>query len=279
MFNNLDIFDVIFSIQEKITDNDFIQLNNHIKKLIDYNNSLKTNNDYNYYNDNYNDDDNYNINNIKDKITDDEFINLNDKINKIIYEIDELISNDNFYDYYNDNIYYEDNTFIRIEQTNTVCRCCETWIYPNIENCNYINNFCLNSNEELIKCENFNKLLKDIPLLKNLFEKQDLKFTEESIDKDYDKQYIYMIIKILLNFIENLTIKKDKIIIFYIMYDFLLKNIRFLIDNKIFTINVLNKLNEFIKDSDFILYANEFSINYNIWIEIIKNILPNYASQ
>ena len=266
MLDHLDIFNDIFSIQDKLTDNDFLELNNYIKFLIDENNELRINNyyynDINYY---------YDINILKNKLTDNEFINLNNKINIIISENNSLLANNNFYDYYNNYVSYEDNIII-FEHTNLLCRCCDSWIYPNINNINYINYFCLNSKEELIKCKNFNKLLKDFPLLKNLFEKQDIQFTENIINKNYDKKYIIMIIKIFLSFIEYFNDKKDKIIIFFVMYDFLLKNIRFIIDNEIFKIAVFNKLNECIEDREFILYTNEYNINYNKWLEIIKNI-------
>ena len=41
MSDHIDIFNLIYSIKEKISDNDFLELNNKIQKLIQENNELR----------------------------------------------------------------------------------------------------------------------------------------------------------------------------------------------------------------------------------------------
>jgi len=112
-----------------------------------------------------------------------------------------------------------------------------------------------------------------LPLLENLFQKIDLPFAEEPTYNKYIKEEYSLIIKILLLFIEKFTEKKSKSIIVFVIYDFMIKNINFMKDNKIYATICLKKCEELLKDCEHQQIALEYNINYIRWIDIIKSII------
>lgn len=182
---------------------------------------------------------------LKDKLTDNEFLILNNKIKDLIDENNIL-----------NNI--------------TKCYCCDYWKYPNINN-NF--KFCFDSIYKLKKCENFIKISNDIPQLKNIITKQNIPFIENPIYISYDKDYIIMMINIFIFLNDCLEYKYHKIIINLALYDFLIRNMNFLIDNEKFSNACIKKFNEYLEDDDFIKVVNEYNINYNKWKEILNETI------
>jgi hypothetical protein len=127
----------------------------------------------------------------------------------------------------------------------------------------------------LKKCNNFKKLYLHVPLLGFLFEKTDLQFIEESINEEYNKNYIINIINILLCLPNKISDKEYKIIFSLILFDFIMKNIKFLINNNNFAKVVILKFEEFLKDSDYILIIKKFNIDYVKWYEIMSDAIEN----
>jgi len=156
-----------------------------------------------------------------------------------------------------------------------ICSCSTRWIFPdsyrvtdNLTTC-----FCLESLEKMQNCENFKKLMEKLPLLENIFHKIDLPFVEEGIYQEYVKQDYTMICKILLFIVEKMFIKRNKIIITLVMYDFIIKNANFLKDYQRYAIATSNKFEELLTDSDFISIALEYSINCAKWLDIMKSTI------
>lgn len=237
MSEHIDIFNDIYSIKDKISDSDFLELNNKIQKLIQENKKLKES---------------------------------QTRIIKIVsrrYSSSEEESDED----------YEDVEDISQEMTQNssrhICNCSIRWNFPDIatkpsdEMSNY---FCLESDEKMRDCENFKKLLDLLPLLQNLFDKIDLPFIEEPIDQEYEKDFIILILRTLLSIIEKTNGKRKKSIITIVMFDFILKNINFLNDYDRYANSVYRKFDNFLKDPEYIDLMNEFNVNYTKWLDIFK---------
>jgi len=218
---------------------------------------------------------------IKDDITDGKFLILSNKIRNLIQENKnlkkKLSKKGKIVDYVSE-INQETPVIIHeielvIQQQ--ICSCSTRWIFPdsyrvtdNLTTC-----FCLESLEKMQNCENFKKLMEKLPLLENIFHKIDLPFVEEGIYQEYVKQDYTMICKILLFIVEKMFIKRNKIIITLVMYDFIIKNANFLKDYQRYAIATSNKFEELLTDSDFISIALEYSINCAKWLDIMKSTI------
>ena len=220
---------------------------------------------------------------IKDDITDGKFLILNNKIKNLIQENKnlkkKLSKKGKIVDYVSE-INQETPVIIHeielvIQQQ--ICSCSTRWIFPdsyrvtdNLTSC-----FCLETLEKMHNCENFKKLMEKLPLLENIFHKIDLPFVEEGIYQEYVKQDYTMICKILLFILEKMFIKRNKIIITLVMYDFIIKNANFLKDYQRYAIATSNKFEELLTDSDFISIALEYSINCAKWLDIMKSTISH----
>lgn len=255
MNEHLDIFNDIYAIKDKISDNDFLELNNKLQKLIQENNQLKEKK--------------------KGQRRRRMILIPSRSNNRILPSIlrEFIIEQDD-----EENINSQENE--QIEERG--CRCREIWSFQNyidydvdLSKC-----FCFGSDESLKRCENFILLVQELPLLENLFEKKDIPFVEEPINSEYNKKDIIRVAKVLLELIDNISDKKRKSIIAFIMYDYYIRNIRFVIDYKRFAKATYNKLEQLIREEpDFITYAQEYNVNYKKWQEIFKNIVDSHEQQ
>ena len=211
---------------------------------------------------------------IKDDITDGKFLILNNKIKNLIQENKNLKKKLSKKGKIVDNVpvIIHEIEFVIQQQ---ICSCSTRWIFPdsyrvtdNLTSC-----FCLETLEKMHNCENFKKLMEKLPLLENIFHKIDLPFVEEGIYQEYVKQDYTMICKILLFILEKMFIKRNKIIITLVMYDFIIKNANFLKDYQRYAIATSNKFEELLTDSDFISIALEYSINCAKWLDIMKSTI------
>ena len=192
---------------------------------------------------------------IKDSITDGQFLTLNNKLQKIIRE----------------------NKNLRKSLSNYVCCCSMRYVFPDIFN--LIENdlsefFCVQSYERLANCENFKRLVDKFPHLENIFRRIDLLFTEEPIYQEYVKDEVVLISEILLFLVKKVYEKKDKAIITFVLYDFMIKNVNFMKDYQFYTKLLISKFEELLEDREYIEVALEYNINYTKWLDIMKsNIL------
>ena len=115
--------------------------------------------------------------------------------------------------------------------------------------------------------------MEKLPLLENIFHKIDLPFVEEGIYQEYVKQDFTNIGKILLFLVEKISNKRNRIIITLVMYDFIIKNTKFLIDYQRYAIATSNKFEELLTDSDFISVALEYNIDCARWLDIMKSTI------
>jgi hypothetical protein len=158
-----------------------------------------------------------------------------------------------------------------IEETsdNTPCDCCSRFTYPddfpisgNHET--YSQMFC--HGMKIFDCENFRRLCEDYPLFNNLIESQNEPFVERETYGPYDSPKVKMVFSIILSLNDMLDFKRHKIIITLILFDFAMKNIKFIADNSQTLGKVAHeKLIYFMYDEEFMNIAEEFNINLDNW--------------
>jgi hypothetical protein len=191
---------------------------------------------------------------IKDNITDGQFLTLNNKVKNLIQENKEL----------------------RQSLSNYVCCCSTRYVFP--EMFNLIENdmsdfFCVKSNERIANCENFKRLMERFPHLENIFRRIDLPFTEETIYQEYVKDEVILISEILLFLVKKVSEKKDKAIITFVLYDFMIKNVNFMKDYQFYTKLLISKFEGLLADEEYIPIALEYNINYTKWLDIMKSTI------
>lgn len=194
---------------------------------------------------------------IRYNITDGQFLTLNNKLQKIIRENKEL----------------------RQSLSNYVCCCSTRYVFPDIFNLieNDISEFfCVQSYERLANCENFERLMERFPHLENIFRRIDLPFTEEPIYQEYIKDEVILISEILLFLVKKVSEKKEKAVITFVLYDFMIKNVNFMKDYQFYTKLLISKFEGLLSDEEYIAFALEYNVNYTRWLEIMKStIVPD----
>ncbi len=272
--NHIDIFDNIFAIKDKISDNEFLEINNKLQRLIEENNELRRYNNTLIKNGRMprgmrlilvprNRENNEDSSESEELVDSDESEELVDSD-----ESEELVDSEAL-----ENAVQSDE----FEGNNTnICTCGGRYIFTDImllPDDGFTNFFCLDTEEKMRNCQNFRKLLDFFPLLENLYNKIDLPFIEEQIEQEYTKSVIVRKMRILLSIIEKQQDRMKKAIVSFVMYDFLIRNIRFMKDNNRFAISCLKKLEELISEEEYRQLAQEYNVNYRIWHEILKSVV------
>lgn len=158
-----------------------------------------------------------------------------------------------------------------IEETHedTLCTCTSRFSYPEDFPISgsyrtYSQMFCRGM--RIFECENFKRLCEEHPLLNNLIERQNMPFADRETYATYDSPKVKMFFSILLSLNDMLAFKRHKIIVVFNLFDFAVKNIQFLTDNKeSFGQVAYDKLIFLMLDHEFIEMAKEFNINLENW--------------
>lgn len=194
---------------------------------------------------------------IKDNITDGQFLSLNNKVRELVRENKEL----------------------RQSLSNYVCCCSMRYVFPDMFN--LIENdlsefFCVKSNERIANCENFKRLMEKFPHLENIFRRIDLPFAEEPIYQEYVKDEVVLISQILLFLVKKVSEKKDRAIISFVLYDFMIKNANFMKDYQFYTKLLVSKFERLLEDEEYIAFVLEYNVSYTKWLDIMKStIVPD----
>ena len=191
---------------------------------------------------------------IKDSITDGQFLTLNNKLQKIIRE----------------------NKDLRQSLSNYVCCCSTRYVFPDMFNLieNDISEFfCVHSYLRIENCENFRRLMEKFPHLENIFRRIDLPFAEEPIYQEYVKDEIILASEILLFLIKKVYEKKDRAIISFVLYDFMIKNVNFMKDYQFYTKLLVSKFEGLLEDEEYIAFALEYNVSYTRWLDIMKSTI------
>lgn len=191
---------------------------------------------------------------IKDSITDGQFLTLNNKLQKIIRE----------------------NKDLRQSLSNYVCCCSTRYVFPDMFNLieNDISDFfCVHSYLRIANCENFKRLMEKFPHLENIFRRIDLPFAEEPIYQEYIKDEVILISQILLFLVKKVSEKKDRAIISFVLYDFMIKNVNFMKDYQFYTKLLVSKFEGLLEDEEYIAFALEYNVSYTRWLDIMKSTI------
>ena len=164
----------------------------------------------------------------------------------------------------------DDHSDSEIEETpdSSPCECLSKFRYPDEfppmdTHQTYRQMFC--PGIKILECENFKLFCEDYPLMYNLFEKQNMPFTDRETYSSYVSLNMKMIFSIFLTFNNVFDYKRHKIITTFVLYDFALRNIQFLFDNNQLARLSYDKFVSFIVDVEFIQIADEFDINVENW--------------
>jgi hypothetical protein len=238
-----EIFDLIYSIQSKISSQEYLFLMNTSQKLVQKINDLKQEEMSEIYD--------------SSSIDSDRILERN-----ISMSADEEIEE---------------------TSDDTPCDCASRFVYPDDfpmygNHQTYTQMFC--HGIRIFECENFKRLCYEYPLLNNLIEYQNMPFADSETYGPYDSPKVKMVFSILLSLNDMLDFKRHKIIISLILFDFTMKNIQFIADNPETLGKVSHeKLTFFMYDEEFISIAEEFNIKLENWrLAIERAIAPPVAN-
>jgi hypothetical protein len=220
------------------------------------------------------------IDSIQSKISSDEYLKLMNTAQKLVQKIKDseqeeeemsVISDSSSTDGYQNPMSDSSSDDDEIEETSdyTPCDCASRFAYPDDFPINgnyqtYRQMFC--SGIGIFECENFKRLCEEYPLLHNLTELQNMPFANSETYAQYDSPKVKMIFSIFISLNDMFAFKRHKIIITLILYDFTMKNIQFIADNRVLFGRVAyDKFISFMYEPEFPEIAEEFNINLENW--------------
>jgi hypothetical protein len=158
-----------------------------------------------------------------------------------------------------------------IEETSddTPCTCVSRFAYPEDfptsgSHRTYSQMFCRGIN--IFQCENFKRLCEEYPLINNLIEQQNMPFADSETYAPYESPKVKMVFSLFITLNDMFDYRRHKIIISLILFDFAMKNIQFIADNRdSFGQVAYHKFISFMYEEDFPEIAEEFNINLDNW--------------
>lgn len=172
---------------------------------------------------------------------------------------------------YERNISMSSDSNSEIEETSNhiPCDCVSRFAYPedfpisgNYQT--YSQMFC--HGMRIFECENFRRLCEEYPLINNLIEQQNIPFSNSETYGPYESCKVKMFFSLFITLNEIFNYRRHKIIISLVLFDFAMKNIQFITDNRLsFGKVAYDKLISFMYEEDFPEIAEEFNINLENW--------------
>lgn len=158
-----------------------------------------------------------------------------------------------------------------IEETSddTPCDCLSRFVFPEDfptsgSHRTYSQMFC--HGIRIFQCENFKRLCEEYPLINNLIEHQNMPFADSETYAPYESPKVKMVFSLLITLNDMLDYRRHKIIISLILFDFAMKNIQFIADYRVsFGQVAYDKFISFMYEDDFPNIAEEFNINLENW--------------
>jgi hypothetical protein len=225
------------------------------------------------------------IDSIQSKITSQEYLVLMNTAKELVEEIEDgeqaeisAISDSESNDgdqarIYERNIPMSDSSSSdsEIEETSddTPCTCVSRFAYPEDfptsgSHRTYSQMFCRGIN--IFQCENFKRLCEEYPLINNLIEQQNMPFADSETYAPYESPKVKMVFSLFITLNDMFDYRRHKIIISLILFDFAMKNIQFIADNRdSFGQVAYHKFISFMYEEDFPEIAEEFNINLDNW--------------
>jgi hypothetical protein len=216
---------------------------------------------------------------IQSKISSDEYLKLMKTAQQLVQKIKDsepeeeemsVISDSSSTDGYQNPMSDSSSDDDEIEETSyTQCDCASKFAYPgdfprneNYQTYHYM--FCRGIG--IFECENFKRLREEYPLLHNLTEVQNMPFANRETYAPYDLHKVNMIFSIFISLSDMFAFKRHKIIITLILYDFAMKNIKYIEDDRdSFGRVAYDKFIFFMYEPEFLEIAEEFNIDLDNW--------------
>lgn len=239
------IFDLIDSIQSKVSSQEYLDLMNTAQQLVQQINDLEQEEEIS-------------------EVSDSSSIS-NEDINAQMSDSDS-------------------NSQIEESSNYMPCDCVSRFAYPDDfpmsgNTQTYSQMFC-RGEARILECENFKRLCEEHPLLNNLIERQNMPFADRETYAPYDSPKVKMFFSLFISLNDIFYFKRYKIIISLILFDFGMKNIQFMADHP----QSLGKVSHekfifFMYDEDFIEIAEELNINLDNWrLALERAIAPPVAN-
>ena len=172
-----------------------------------------------------------------------------------------------------------------IEETSddTPCDCLSRFVFPEDfptsgSHRTYSQMFC--HGIQIFQCDNFKRLCEEYPLINNLIEHQNMPFADSETYAPYESPKVKMVFSLLITLNDMLDYRRHKIIISLILFDFAMKNIQFIADHRIsFGQVAYDKFISFMYEEDFPTIAEEFNINLENWrLALERAVAPPVAN-
>jgi hypothetical protein len=219
---------------------------------------------------------------IKSKISSEEYLKLMNTAQKLVQKIkdgeqaeisaiSDSASNDGGRIYVSNDRYDRSSSEDEIEEISddTPCTCVSRFSYPEDfptsgSHRTYSQMFCRGNN--IFQCENFKRLCHEHPLINNLIEQQNIPFADIETYAPYESPKVKTIFSLFITLNEIFDLRRHKIIISLILFDFAMKNIQFIADHRnSFGRVSYHKFISFMYEEDFPEIAEEFNINLDNW--------------
>lgn len=231
------------------------------------------------------------IDSIQSKISSQEYVDLMNTAQQLVQKIRDseqeeemsVISDSSSTDGYQ-NPMSDSSSDDEIEETSdTPCDCASRFAYPddfprNGNYQTYRQMFCRGIG--IFECENFKRLCEEYPLLHNLIERQNYSFADSETYAPYDSSKMNMFFSIFISLNDMFAFKRHKIIITLILFDFAMKNIKYIADHRdLFGRVAYDKFISFMYEPEFLEIAEEFNINLDNWrLALERAIAPPVAN-
>jgi len=159
-----------------------------------------------------------------------------------------------------------------VPQNEVHCHCRRTLNDDNLEEGNLFSFLCLSSPENMRECINMNILCEKFPLLKNLYEKQNIPFVTTPDLREYNREEFVSNCRILLNMMGKLIGEKNKSIAVFVIFSYVFENFQMVIDSPEFRDVIRNRMEDILNSEIFSLTAAEFDIDYMSWKRSIDDL-------
>jgi len=233
------------------------------------------------------------IDSIQSKISSEEYLNLMNTAQQLVqkikdgeYEEMSAISDSSSSDedrIHEGNISMSSDSDSEIEEISddTPCDCLSRFAFPEdfpISGSYQTYNQMFCHGIRIFECENFQRLCHEYPLLHNLIEHQNMPFADRETYGPYESPKVKRFFSILLSLNDIMDYRRHKILIALILFDFAMKNIQFIADNRESLGKVsYDKFISFMYEPEFLEIAEEFNINLENWRLALERAIQSPA--
>ncbi len=147
-----------------------------------------------------------------------------------------------------------------VPQNEVPCHCRRTLNDEDSQDGNLFSFLCLSSPGHMRECVNMNILCEKFPLLKNLYEQQNIPFVTTPVFGEYNKEEFTANCRILLNMMGKLQGEKNKSIAIFTIFSYIFENFQMVIDSPEFRDVIRNRLEEILVSEIFNLTAIELYV-------------------